>query len=755
MCFIANFIEMSRDAHLSVLEQAFCKYGAFKAHFYRKHISPTPVTDKITLSTFKCAVALCERQFTDSKVVIAHLKDHFEEGREVTCPPRGCTSVFTVKSSFTAHMSRKHKNFADGGISDWYKDCAPQSCPTVEAELLNCGPDISEAGTETVPIEVDSELSEDFRDLFLRNISLFYLKLQGQFLLPASTIQTIVEEIQNIHELGQSYTLDNLTTLLKTNTTLSDEGIAKLCEAVKGSDLFSACHKGPMRTTYSRVQSFKEMFNYVEPKKNFLGQSQNRTDQFAYYVPLRETLKCLLNSDLWQKCVTGEQSAGSSSDVLCDISDGRIFKSNNFFDTNPSCLKLLLYQDAFEVVNPLGSAKTKHKVLAVYVSVANLPVHVRSDTDHMFLVLLCREKDFREFGHANVFSELLTDLKELEENGIVTSDKTVVKGTLFCIAGDNLGSDCIGGFCENFSRTHHFCRYCLMTQSDFQSGDPNQCGAERTKETYNSAVERLKTEEMGDMDQSSISNAITKVLPDLAPSVLGIVVETLQSLGVETTEDFDFVQESDLMSVLRLIQARKLVAAWKKNSQSTEIHIQSSLSSSTSPTSSSVSLSPSPGRVLAVLDWVDSFQIPWDKFPEALLQCLERGKRPAPKLRREMIRIVASEMMKVSASPSKQASTEVAKKLIAKYPQSLQDVIEGDVVGSGYHSLVKQLQARIENVKRSSTPRIKKRKECSDDSLTDEVPAEKKAAVQDTYGCIKWDMKFMPVTETTESQEKK
>lgn len=70
---------------------------------------------------------------------------------------------------------------------------------------------------------------------------------------------------------------------------------------------------------------------------------------------------------------------------------------------------------------------------------------------------------------------------------------------------------------------------------------------------------------MGDMDQSSISNAITKVLPNLAPSVLGIVVETLQSLGVETTEDFDFVQESDLMSVLRLIQARKLVAAWKKN----------------------------------------------------------------------------------------------------------------------------------------------------------------------------------------------
>lgn len=93
-------------------------------------------------------------------------------------------------------------------------------------------------------------------------------------------------------------------------------------------------------------------------------------------------------------------------------------------------------------------------------SVANLPLHVRSDMDDVSLVLLCREKDFKEFGHAKVFSELPTDLKGLEENGIVASEKTVVKGTLFCAAGDSLGSHRIGGFCESFSLTHHFCRYC-------------------------------------------------------------------------------------------------------------------------------------------------------------------------------------------------------------------------------------------------------------------------------------------------------
>lgn len=116
-----------------------------------------------------------------------------------------------------------------------------------------------------------------------------------------------------------------------------------------------------------------------------------------------------------------------------------------------------------------------------------------------------------------------------------------------------------------------------------------------------------------------------------------------------------------------------------------------------------------------------------------------------------MIRIVVSEMMKLCDSPSKQSSTAIAKKMVAKYPASLQDVIEGDVVGSGYYSLVKQIQNRIENVKRPSVPKIRKRNR-TEDSDTEEIPAEQKAAVQDTYGCVNWEPKFMPLNETKESQ---
>ncbi|XP_034432997.1 uncharacterized protein LOC117756565 [Hippoglossus hippoglossus] len=93
--------------------------------------------------------------------------------------------------------------------------------------------------------------------------------------------------------------------------------------------------------------------------------------------------------------------------------------------------------------------------------------------------------------------------------------------------------------------------------------------------------------------------------------------------------------------------------------------------------------------------------------------------------------------------------------MVAKYPKSLQDIIGGDVIGPGYHSLVKQLQNRIENVKRSTSPKVRKRKQRTDESDTDKVPPEQRATIQDTYGCVNWDLKFLPRGETHESQHEK
>ena len=172
----------------------------------------------------------------------------------------------------------------------------------------------------------------------------------------------------------------------------------------------------------------------------------------------------------------------------------------------PPCIRIAPHQDAFEVSNPLASAKTSHKVSAVYLSVANLPLLIHLDTDHMSLVLLCRNNDLKEFGHDKMFSELLTDLNKPGRGwwhrGIRWNCGQ--RRFFFCISGDNLGSHPIVGFCENLSRSQHFCSYCLITQTAFQGDGPHARGPERTTVCYNSAVDRLQMWKESNLNQFSV-----------------------------------------------------------------------------------------------------------------------------------------------------------------------------------------------------------------------------------------------------------
>lgn len=147
------------------------------------------------------------------------------------------------------------------------------------------------------------------------------------------------------------------------------------------------------------------------------------------------------------------------------------------------------------------------------------------------------------------------------------------------------------------------------------------------------------------------------------------------------------------------------------------------------------------------------FEIPWEKLPTDLLYKLEKQERPYPKQRQAMMRIIINEVTSVCKRPSKKYLTEIARKMVLKYHKSLQDVIEGQIVGSRYDSLVKQLQARAENVKRTISF-TKRQLQQSGGSDTEEIPSKKQASPQDTYGCITWDPAQLPKTETVTSKIK-
>lgn len=198
--------------------------------------------------------------------------------------------------------------------------------------------------------------------------------------------------------------------------------------------------------------------------------------------------------------------------IIQDLWDGTNIENNLLLKHTASSLGIILYQDAFEVVNPLGSGKKKHKILAVYLTLANILPHNRSSTDQMQLVLLCREQDYKYFGQDLVFGSLVKDLKGLELNGVALLDDQLCKGTLCAIAGDNLGSHNIGGFTENFSKSSHFCRYCEIERGAFLT-DPLAKGPDRTPQSYQRHVEaqshNAEPRDCGGVKFDSIFNELT------------------------------------------------------------------------------------------------------------------------------------------------------------------------------------------------------------------------------------------------------
>jgi len=60
------------------------------------------------------------QQFTDMNNVLSHLRSHLAKGELVRCPFEKCDKNFSLRSSFTAHVSRNHRTstFAQLRIMD-------------------------------------------------------------------------------------------------------------------------------------------------------------------------------------------------------------------------------------------------------------------------------------------------------------------------------------------------------------------------------------------------------------------------------------------------------------------------------------------------------------------------------------------------------------------------------------------------------------------------------------------------------------
>lgn len=191
-------------------------------------------------------------------------------------------------------------------------------------------------------------------------------------------------------------------------------------------------------------------------------------------------------------------------------------------------------------------------------------------------------------------------------------------------------------------------------------------------------------------------------------------------------------------------------AAWR----STFSDSQSQAEDSLTDMDESFPSTPESGSLTSVTgrdnSWHYNFTVPWSKMSSDMRKRLEKEERPSSRERREAIRVIVAEILAVCKKPGKKHIIEIARKMVLDYPKSFRDEIEGEIVGSGYDSIVKQMMCRVDNYRRLESPCVKKRVE----SHSSEAEDNPKRQCKDAYGCINPDPQ-LPAGETIVMQKQK
>lgn len=442
----------------------FKKYSNFHKHVYRNHSVYKKVKDNLLYCNYKH----CYFKHSKRNIFMNHMFVHIKKEQYIYCPFTECANnkkLFKTKPSFSAHVYRCH-NVSNTSVPH-----------TSDLEDYKSETVLSEIQPEQLSNIFENNTSDQLESIYIKSLAMNYLLLQCKNFLPDNALQYLIEAFLNCHDISKSILHSSC------KNTVPEHLLHRILEA----DMFYKTHNkntGIFRSVYSRKQFYKKNFDYVQPMLINLGRNNEHKKCFYYYIPILETLKVLLkNENVFQFCAddSGVYSHGIHNYSLC---------SKDQFFQHKNNLKIILYQDVFEICNPLGSSKGKHKMLGVYMSLANLPHYYRTKTDQIQLVLLCNENNLKYFGYNKIFDKVLCDVKILEARGIEIN-KYLFYGSIFCVLGDNLGSHQIGGFVENFVTSEYFCRYCYVTRQEL-NGEVSQIQNIRTPDTYNDDIKILK-----------------------------------------------------------------------------------------------------------------------------------------------------------------------------------------------------------------------------------------------------------------------
>lgn len=546
---------------------------------------------------FRCSI--CGQQCHSFSNLCTHLGIWHASGVNLTCGIDGCRQTFARSSALRAHGYRRHALVIRGGVN--------RVTPTDPGEQIICEstePNQHEIG-ETTPREItvqnpgeniesgrcntnksaqfeatastsrhnillDLEADIDCEPVVYQNkehrvkalqgrgeqtllglhritsgaLTDLFLKIRETNSLPDSTTRNIFAELSMIF-LGFFSGLNEVGAIAPTHDDiLNEDYVFKLFDSVSSE--------------YRISEHVKNHEYYVPPVEHKL-----RDNLTMQYISVSETLKSLFANDELFAELVNYLGSPSSNTILSDFKDGTY---NHTVCEDVDCdfvLPLVFYTDEFEVCNPIGSARIKHKIAAVYFTLACLPPMLRSKRKYIFLSALIPDRARKDLGYSAVLKPVIEELSKIYRDPIILKNGKTICAKLVAFCGDNLSAHALGGFQGSFA-TGHICRFCHCCYGDI-SNVFMECECElRTLASIQTDIDVITADggsSRGLKSQSilfelrySSFDLVSLLLPDclhdflegVVPKVISVVLRTLRS-----------------SKVVKLTEVNRLVLAFK------------------------------------------------------------------------------------------------------------------------------------------------------------------------------------------------
>ncbi|KYN14640.1 hypothetical protein ALC57_13147 [Trachymyrmex cornetzi] len=278
----------------------------------------------------------------------------------------------------------------------------------------------------------------------------------------------ILDECEELLLTAQDFMKKKIRKLILNNNVLHDDVSKDILQVFEFDNPFEG-----MRTLNQQIDALKKHYRYIEPIEIPLGYRLDNTldSETATYIPkmvmkicqyvsIIDSLKLVLSNEDVRQAILSERKSNDDN-LLTSFLDGQHATIHPF---HKHALRIQLFYDELEIVNPLGSKTGIHKLGTFYYTIQNLPPHINSE---------------------------LTKLESDEGIPIeIGSDhEFVLRGFLAAFTGNGLSVHDVYNFLG--PSANMLCRMCLYTRADLHAGSVEPAEP-RTEELFNQHLDLLE-----------------------------------------------------------------------------------------------------------------------------------------------------------------------------------------------------------------------------------------------------------------------